>query len=147
MNDQQIRMVGDINVMIPSLKLDIRHEDIVDICNLIGVKIWNTLTNEEKRGIKDTSFYKYVKIDYSYRYHLLMLIDIDEYGHSCYTFNLNLWKPTKNSLKDNKLPHSLLKRMLDRYESKICTVCQGTGISYWSDDIYGHCLECKRHLL
>jgi hypothetical protein len=23
-----------------------------------------------------------------------------------------------------------------------CPVCNGTGISYWSDDIYGNCLEC-----
>jgi hypothetical protein len=24
-----------------------------------------------------------------------------------------------------------------------CDVCCGTGISYWSDDIYGECLECQ----
>ena len=137
-------MVGEVNIALPSLKLDIQHEDIINICNLLGVKIWNTLTNEQKRNIKDTSFYKYVKINYSYGYYLLMLIDVDEYGYTFYSFNLNLWKPTRNSPKDTKIPPSVRKLMVDRYQSKMCVACNGTNISYWTDDVYGDCLECKR---
>jgi hypothetical protein len=23
-----------------------------------------------------------------------------------------------------------------------CVACHGTGVSYWSDDVYGSCMEC-----
>ena len=38
------------------------------------------------------------------------------------------------------------KISFDKYkyndETEICEVCNGTGVSYWSDGVYGSCLEC-----
>tara|TARA_Y100000389_G_scaffold132838_1_gene130299 strand:+ start:1979 stop:2830 length:852 start_codon:yes stop_codon:yes gene_type:complete len=63
---------------------------------------------------------------------------------------LNVEKNTKKQIKDKILDieKDMRKGYVDNHDGNLikplkdCDVCNGSGISYWSDDIYDSCMEC-----
>lgn len=43
---------------------------------------------------------------------------------------------------DVKLMKKDIDDIIETLDDGVCIACNGSGISYWSDDIYGECLEC-----
>lgn len=52
----------------------------------------------------------------------------------------------EDNVKKEEISPSPIRELLEKgkpeVENEICCACFGSGTSYWSDDIYGSCLEC-----
>jgi len=62
-------------------------------------------------------------------------------------YKYNCKKCNRKMKKDYKLCYQCrFSRKNSKFEDLDevnCIACQDTGISYWSDDVYGKCIECQ----
>lgn len=66
---------------------------------------------------------------------------------SCNEKSKNVAKFTTNCLKCNKSINSSYKLCwsCNQKSKPECTLCNDSGCSYWSDDIYGECMNCDAY--
>ena len=96
-----------------------------------------TLLTMDKYGIENVRGGSYCKMKFS-KY------DIDKIQQTIYSIMDKCYKCGEKGHFANECGKNIMYNTTKsvEYNKDICYACGGSGISYWSDDIYGPCLEC-----
>lgn len=99
------------------LRIIIDVQDLINITKCLGIKLWNSLSEEEKiEAYNVCEEHEYSRVHIINELLVFKPVLINEWIENYYILDLKTKRPTKHSLDNTILPYNILKRMTENYE-------------------------------